>query len=42
LALGGEPEEMQDYQVGKMFVRYSQDLIVDLQEFEQISTQGEL
>ena len=31
-----------DYAVGKMFIRYSYDMIVNLNEFEQISTLGEL
>lgn len=30
------------YEVGKMFIRYSYDMIVDMEEFEQISTKGEL
>ena len=30
------------YDIGKMFIRYSYDLIVDMKEFEQISTIGEL
>jgi len=42
LALGEEVEPYKDYAVGKMFVRYSYDMIVDLKEFEKISTLGEL
>ena len=42
LALGEEVEPYTEYAVGKMFVRYSYDMIVDLKEFEQISTLGEL
>lgn len=42
LALGEEPTYFHDYQVGKMFIRYSWDMIVDLKEFETISTLGEL
>jgi carbamoyl-phosphate synthase large subunit len=42
LALGENVEEMTEYERGKMFVRYSYDLIVDLKEFEKISTLGEL
>ncbi len=30
------------YDVGKMFIRYSHDMIVDMKEFETISTKGEL
>lgn len=42
LALGENVEPFSDYEVGKMFVRYSYDQIVDLKEFENISTYGEL
>jgi carbamoyl-phosphate synthase large subunit len=42
LAIGEEVEPFTDYQVGKLFIRYSYDLIIDLEEFEQISTLGEL
>ena len=42
LALGEQVDEMKEYERGKMFVRYSYDLIVDLKEFEKISTLGEL
>ncbi|OIP03705.1 MAG: biotin carboxylase [Bacteroidetes bacterium CG2_30_32_10] len=42
LALGIEVEPYTTFNVGKMFIRYSYDLIVDLSEFEQISTYGEL
>lgn len=31
-----------EYEIGKMFIRYSYDQIVDLKEFETISTLGEL
>lgn len=30
------------YEIGKLFIRYSYDLIVDMKDFEQISTHGEL
>ena len=33
---------IQVYDIGKMFIRYSYDFIVDMKEFEQISTIGEL
>lgn len=42
LALGMDTEPFTDYAVGKMFIRYSWDMIVDLEEFQQISTFGEL
>jgi carbamoyl-phosphate synthase large subunit len=42
LALGEKLEPMGDYKVGKMFIRYAWDMIVDMQEFQTISTKGEL
>jgi len=42
LALGEEVEPFTEYKVGKMFVRFSWDMIVDIEEFQQISTHGEL
>jgi carbamoyl-phosphate synthase large subunit len=42
LALGETVKPFKDYEKGKMFVRYSYDLIVNLEEFERISTLGEL
>jgi len=42
LGMGKEVEPFTSYDVGKMFIRYSKDMIVDLKEFEQISTLGEL
>jgi carbamoyl-phosphate synthase large subunit len=42
LALGMKTEPFNTYTVGKMFIRYSWDMIVDLEEFQQISTYGEL
>lgn len=42
LALGEIVEPFTEYKVGKMFVRYSWDMIVDIEEFQQISTHGEL
>jgi carbamoyl-phosphate synthase large subunit len=42
LALGMEVTPFEDYQVGKMFIRYSYDLITDLNQFEKLSTLGEL
>ncbi|MGZ3883034.1 MAG: ATP-grasp domain-containing protein [Bacteroidia bacterium] len=42
MALGETVKPFDTYEIGKLFVRYSYDLIVDLKEFEQISTKGEL
>jgi carbamoyl-phosphate synthase large subunit len=42
LALGEPIEPFKSYEVGKMFIRYSWDMIVDLKEYQQISTYGEL
>ena len=42
LALGMEVKPFEKYDVGKMFIRYSYDLITDLKEFEKLSTLGEL
>lgn len=42
LAMGIPVEPFSKYDVGKMFIRYSFDLICDLNEFEKLSTKGEL
>ena len=42
LALGQKVKPYTKFEHGKMFIRYSWDMIVDLQEFEKISTAGEL
>jgi len=42
LALGQKVEPFKEFKVGKMFVRYAWDMIVDREEFEQISIYGEL
>ncbi|MCX6290601.1 MAG: ATP-grasp domain-containing protein [Bacteroidetes bacterium] len=42
MALGEKVKPFKEYEKGKLFVRYSYDLIVDLKEFETISTLGEL
>ncbi|MGD9931011.1 MAG: ATP-grasp domain-containing protein [Mangrovibacterium sp.] len=42
LALGRKVEPMQDYKIGKMFVRYSYDMIVDLEKFAAISINKEI
>jgi carbamoyl-phosphate synthase large subunit len=42
LALGKKVAPFKDYTVGKMFIRYAWDMIVDREEFEKISIYGEL
>jgi carbamoyl-phosphate synthase large subunit len=42
LAMGLKVRPFSTYTVGKMFIRYSWDMIVDREEFEQISVYGEL
>jgi len=42
LALGMHVSPFESYEVGKMFIRYSYDLITNLDEFEKLSTFGEL
>lgn len=42
LALGQNVEPMRSYNVGKLFIRYSWDMIVDISEFQKISGTGEL
>lgn len=42
LAMGKKVEPYKDFKVGKMFVRYAYDMIVDVEEFHTISTIGEL
>ena len=42
LALGRAVQPFKKYDVGRMFVRYSWDMIVGLEEFESLSTKGEL
>jgi len=42
LALGEEVKPYTKYEVGKMFVRYSYDLITNLKNYEKLSTLGEL
>jgi carbamoyl-phosphate synthase large subunit len=42
LALGEEVKPYTKYEVGKMFVRYSYDLITNLKDYEKLSTLGEL
>ncbi|PIW69016.1 MAG: biotin carboxylase [Ignavibacteriales bacterium CG12_big_fil_rev_8_21_14_0_65_30_8] len=42
LALGKKVEPFEKYEVGKLFIRYSWDLITDLKQFENISVNGEM
>lgn len=42
LAIGQEVAPFSRYDVGKMFIRYSYDMICSLDEFEQLSIKGEL
>jgi len=42
MALGEPVAPFTDYAVGKIFIRYSWDHIIDVQEFQQISAFGEL
>ncbi len=42
MALGESVPAYSSYKVGKMFVRYAWDMIVDIEEFQQISTSGQL
>jgi carbamoyl-phosphate synthase large subunit len=42
IAMGEKVAPFGEYKVGKMFVRYAWDMIVDMQDFQTISTVGEL
>jgi carbamoyl-phosphate synthase large subunit len=42
LALGWDVQPMTEYKIGKMFVRYSFDMIVDLEKFAAISMNKEI
>lgn len=42
LALGMDVEPFNGYDIGKMFVRYSYDMIVDLDLYSKLTTSGEL
>jgi carbamoyl-phosphate synthase large subunit len=42
LALGMDVQPFETYEVVKIFIRYSYDMITDLSEFEKLSIQGEL
>jgi carbamoyl-phosphate synthase large subunit len=42
LAMGEFVEPFTEYAIGKMFIRYSFDMICSMDEFQQLSTTGEL
>lgn len=42
LALGLDVKPFMKYEIGKMFIRYSYDLITDMSEFENFSMNREL
>ena len=42
LAMGQKPQAYTHYEVGKLFIRYSWDMIVDRSEFENFSVNGEI
>jgi carbamoyl-phosphate synthase large subunit len=42
MALGEKVEPFTEYEVGKVFIRYAWDLIIDIKEFHKISANGEL
>ncbi len=42
LATGNKVEKFPQYEVGKIFIRYSWDLITDIKKFEQITVNGVL
>ncbi len=42
LALGQDVKPFASYDIGKMFIRYSFDMITDIDEFQKLSIQGEL
>ena len=42
LALNEKVEKFDSYEIGKIFIRYSWDLITDIKKFEEITVKGEL
>lgn len=42
LAIGNDVQPYTHYDVGKMFIRYSYDMIVDIERFSTLATSGEL
>jgi carbamoyl-phosphate synthase large subunit len=41
IGMGRKTASFENYEIGKMFIRYSYDMIVDMKEFEKISVMGE-
>jgi len=41
MAMGMDVPVFEKYDIGKMFIRYSFDMICELSEFQQLSTTGE-
>jgi carbamoyl-phosphate synthase large subunit len=42
MAMGQEVEPFTEYEVGKVFIRYSWDMVIDISEFHKLSGSGEL
>ncbi len=42
LALGQKVKALDEYEVGKIFIRYSWDLITDIKKYEQMTVKGEV
>ncbi len=42
MAMGQEVKPFKDYEVGKVFIRYSWDMVIDISEFHKLSGSGEL
>jgi carbamoyl-phosphate synthase large subunit len=42
LAIGNSVKPYESYEAGKLFVRYSWDMIVSREQFEELSVKGEL
>jgi len=42
LALGQKVDPPADYEPGKLFVRYSYELVTDMSRFQQAITRGEI
>ncbi|MCF8303640.1 MAG: ATP-grasp domain-containing protein [Bacteroidales bacterium] len=42
LAMGKEVKPYEDYKVGRIFIRYSWDMVIDREQFEQFSIKGVL
>ena len=42
MALGEKVKPYDSYDIGKLFIRYSLDLICDIEEFEKLSVYGTL